>query len=143
MTGYNKVFLDTAPLIYFLDNDERYGLKAQSVLEEILSGGKAIVTSAITCMEYLVYPYRTHNQQKIDVFFEFMNDLAIPLLPIDAKAAGKAAQIRAEFRDFKAMDSLQLAAAVCAECDTFLTNDKQLRQFGEIRCVTVEEWIID
>ena len=142
MTGYSKVFLETAPLIYFLDNDERYGQKAQSVLEEILSGGKTIVTSAITCMEYLVYPYRTSNQQKIDVFFEFMQDLDVPLLPIDAKVAGRAAQIRAEYRDFKAMDSLQLAAAVCAGCDTFLTNDKQLRQFREINCVTVEEWII-
>ncbi len=38
------------------------------------------------------------------------------------------------------MDALQLAAAVTASCDVFLTNDKQLRQFDGVRCVTVEEW---
>ena len=40
MTGYNKVFLDTAPLIYFLDDDVNFGQKAKSVFEEILSNGK-------------------------------------------------------------------------------------------------------
>ena len=54
--------------------------------------------------------------------------------------ARRAAEIRAEYRDFKAMDALQLAAAVHADCDVFLTNDKQLRQFRELKCVTVEEW---
>ncbi len=143
MTGCNKVFLDTAPLIYFLDNDERFGQKVQSILEEILTSGNAIVTSAVTCMEYLVYPYRTRNRQKIDVFFEFIEDCDIPLIPVDAKIAQRAAQIRAEYASFKSMDSLQLATAVCSGCDTFLTNDKQLKQFGEINCVTVEDWVLN
>ena len=51
MTGYNKVFLDTAPLIYFLDDDVNFGQKAKSVFEEILSNGKTIVSSSITCHE--------------------------------------------------------------------------------------------
>ncbi len=38
------------------------------------------------------------------------------------------------------MDALQLAAACVLGCDLFLTNDKQLRQFKELRCITVEEW---
>lgn len=40
------------------------------------------------------------------------------------------------------MDSLQLAVAVEDKCDTFLTNDKQLKQFDGIKVVTVEDWII-
>lgn len=63
------------------------------------------------------------------------------MIPISAKIAETAAKIRAEYRDFKAMDSLQLAAAVVSGCDIFLTNDKQLKQFINIRCVTLEEWI--
>lgn len=94
----------------------------------------------ITETEYLVYPYRTVNQEKIDAFFEFVGDCDIDLHEIDVDIARKAAQIRAEYRDFKAMDSLQLAVAVCTGCDMFLTNDKQLRQFREVKCVTVEEW---
>lgn len=37
------------------------------------------------------------------------------------------------------MDALQLAVACFAECDLFLTNDKQLRQFEEVNCITVDE----
>lgn len=37
------------------------------------------------------------------------------------------------------MDAIQLAVACLEGCDLFLTNDKQLRQFKEIKCITVEE----
>ena len=141
MTEYEKVFLDTAPLIYFLDDDVNFGQKAKSVFEEIISNGKAIVSSAITCHEYLVFPYRTHNQKTIDVFFEFTGSCGIEMIPVSAKIAETAAKIRAEYKDFKAMDTLQLAVAVEIGCDLFLTNDKQLKQFTGIKCITLEEWI--
>ena len=140
MTGYNKVFLDTTPLIYFLDNDDNFGDKTKSIFEEILNNEATILSSVITCSEYLVYPYRTDNQEKIDVFFEFINACEIDLIPISVDIAKTAAKIRAEYKDFKAMDSLQLAVAILSGCDIFLTNDKQLRQFTELKVVTVEEW---
>lgn len=142
MTGYSRVFLDTAPLIYFLDDDARFGMKTRAILEEILSEGASIVSSTITCMEYTVYPYRTHNQEKIDAFHEFIDECGIILTPVDAMIADKAAQIRARYKDFKAMDALQLAAAVHTACDIFLTNDKQLKQFAELNCITVEDWVL-
>ncbi len=61
------------------------------------------------------------------------------IMEINKGIAMKAAQIRAEYRGFKAMDALQLAAACLSGCDLFLTNDKQLKQFKEIRCITVGE----
>ena len=47
--------------------------------------------------------------------------------------------IRAEYKFFKSMDALQLATACINKCDLFLTNDKQLKQFKEIKCVTVDQ----
>ena len=141
MIEYNRVFLDTTPLIYFLDADEHFGEKTRQILDEIMEADGEIVSSVITCTEYLVYPYRTGNREKVDAFFDFIEDCAIDLYEIDVEIAKKAAEIRAEYKDFKAMDSLQLAVAVCSGCDTFLTNDKQLRQFKELNCVTVEEWM--
>ncbi len=140
MTGYRKVFLDTAPIIYFLDDDRTFGQKMKSIFEEILRADKQMITSVITCEEYLVYPYRTNNIEKEQAFFEFISDCGIPTCSIEQKIAKKAAKIRAEYKDFKAMDALQLAAACALGCDLFLTNDKQLRQFKELRCITVEEW---
>ena len=82
MTEFNKVFLDTAPLIYFLDEDIRFGGKMRAILESILNSGKRLITSSVTCEEYLVYPYRTANQEKADVFFEFTDDCHIDIIPI-------------------------------------------------------------
>ena len=140
MKGYNKVFLDTAPIIYFLDNDVNFGEKARSILEEILEDGKELATSVITCTEYLTFPYRSNNREKVEAFFEFITDCDIPLYSVDIEIAKKASRIRAEYGNFKAMDALQLASACIKGCDLFLTNDKQLKQFEGIRCVTVEEW---
>ena len=140
MTEFNKVFLDTAPLIYFLDEDIRFGGKMRAILESILNSGKRLISSSVTCEEYLVYPYRTANQEKADVFFEFTDDCHIDIIPITVDIAKRAAAVRAQFPHFKGMDALQLAAAATAGCDIFLTNDKQLRQFSEIKCITVEEW---
>ena len=142
MTEFKKVFLDTAPLIYFLDADIKFGEKVKNIFEEILLSKRKFITSAVTCEEYLVYPYHTQNYEKINAFMEFINDCNIPICPIDIEIAQKAAQIRAYYKDFKAMDSLQLATACIQECDLFLTNDKQLRQCKDILCITVEEWQI-
>ena len=53
MKGYNKVFLDTAPVIYFLDEDINFAEKVKDIFEEILENEKKMTTSAITCTEYL------------------------------------------------------------------------------------------
>lgn len=139
MTEYKKIFLDTTPIIYFLDVDVNYAKKVEKLFADFLEAESQMITSTITCTEYLTYPYRTGNSEKIDVFFEFLSDCDILICPIDVDIAKKAAQIRAEYKDFKTMDCLQLATACVQECDLFLTNDKQLRQFKEIKCVTLEE----
>lgn len=140
MTECNRIFLDTTPIIYFLDEDIHFGEKVRGILEELILSGKEMSSSVITCEEYLVYPFKTGNQEKIDVFFEFTQDCGIALHEVNISIAKRAAQIRAEYKDFKAMDCLQLATACETECDLFLTNDRQLRQFKGLRCVTVEDW---
>lgn len=140
MTDYKKLFLDTAPIIYFLDEDKNFGKKTREILEEALQSENRVCTSVITFEEYLVYPYRTGNIEKVEAFEEFLYDCGIPVYQIDVDTAKKAACIRSEYKNFKGMDALQLAAACLAGCDLFLTNDKQLRQFRDIRCMTVDEW---
>lgn len=143
MTEYKKVFLDTTPLIYFLDDDIHFGLKTRQIFEEILYNDRLLLTSVLTCMEYLVHPYRTNNQAKIKACADFLNDCHIPVLSINLEIATRAAQIRAAYKDFKSLDTLQLATACVYGCDAFLTNDKQLRQFREIHCLTIDDWLTE
>ena len=140
MTEFNKVFLETNPIIYLLDDDINFGQKTEQIISSFIRDEKFIVSSVITATEYLVYPYKTGNSAKIKAFWDFIYNSYILLYPINNDIATEAAKILAEYKHFKPMDALQLASAICSGCDLFLTNDKQLRQFDKISCVTVEEW---
>ena len=135
---FERMFLDTAPLIYFLDADPRYAVEVRGIIYAALNSGVEVITSVVSATEYLTLPYRTGKFEKIGAFFDFLADAGIMLVPIDVAIAKKAAQIRAEYRHFKTMDALQLASACVYGCDVFLTNDKQLCQFTELRCVTLD-----
>ncbi len=135
---FRKLFLDTAPLVYYLDDHEYYADIVQNFILASAMNGVEMLTSVITATEYLTYPYRNNDTEKISTFFEFTAKTKISLIPIDIAIAERAAQIRANYPYFKTMDSLQLAAALLNNCDAFLTNDKQLCQFSELSCITVD-----
>jgi len=137
MTDVKKVFLDTAPIVYYLENNESYYSKMKQFWKMYESCD--YVTSVISVTEYLTYPYRQNNLKLINAYHAFAEGMEIELKNIDKRIAEKAAQIRAEYKFFKTMDALQLATACITKCDLFLTNDKQLKQFKEIKCITVEE----
>ena len=140
MDGFKKIFFDTSPLIYFLDENSIFKTKMNEIFYEILNGEIQFTTSAVTVEEFLVFPYRNNDYSAVESFWTFINEGNIDILQIDNAVAVEAAKIRAEYKHFKTMDALQLAAAICGGCDLFLTNDKQLKQFDKIKCVTVEEW---
>ena len=137
MTDSKKIFLDTAPIIYYLQNSDLYSANMKRFWNNYVEYD--YMTSAITITEYLTYPYRQNDFQLINDFYSFVENMEIQICDIDKKIAEKAAQIRAEYKFFKTMDSLQLATACVMGCDLFLTNDKQLKQFKEIKCITVDE----
>ena len=142
MTGYKKVFIDTAPFIYFIEGNENNPLyydKVKNFLNDCYNNDVQFITSVITIEEYFVYPYRVNETKYIALFEKLIQTLNFKIVDIDKTIAKSAAKIRAEYKGFKAMDALQLATACLFGCDLFLTNDKQLKQFKEIRCLTVEE----
>lgn len=142
MTDYKKVFVDTAPFIYFIEkdaNNPQYHDKVKKFFMNGYESNKEFFTSVITMEEYFVFPYRNNNHAYIDMFNRLVATTNMEITEISQEIAKKAAQIRAEYKGFKAMDALQLAVACYEGCDLFLTNDKQLRQFKEIKCITVDE----
>lgn len=142
MTDYKKAFVDTAPFIYFIEknkNNPQYYDKVKSFFMNGYNSNRKFVTSVITMEEYFVFPYRNNNYSLIDMFNRLVATINMEIVEINQEIAKKAAQIRAEYKGIKPMDALQLATACVMGCDLFLTNDKQLRQFKEIKCITVDE----
>lgn len=142
MTEYNRIFVDTAPFIYYIEKDENnphYFEKLKYFLMNCYQNDIKLVTSVITIEEYYVFPYRNHRMDYIAMFEKLVDTLDIYIAQIDVSTAQKAAEIRAKYKHFKSMDSLQLASACLKNCDLFLTNDKQLKQFNQIRCMTLDD----
>ena len=127
MTGSERIFLDTNPVIYYVEKNGQYFPVVSSFFDEHMDAD--FVISVITRSEYLVSPYRQDDEQGVQDFLDFLKDFEISTSEIDEFVANAAAKIRAKYPAFKLMDSLQLAAAEEAHCTQFLTNDKQLRQY--------------
>lgn len=120
-------------------NNPQYYEKVKAFFKYGYDNDKRSVSSVITMEEYFVFPYRNKAYSLIDMFNRLVATTDMEIVEINQEIAKKAAQIRAEYKGFKAMDALQLATACLSGCDLFLTNDKQLKQFREIKCITVEE----
>lgn len=142
MIDYRKVFVDTAPFIYYIEGsigNPEYSSKAKRFFIDCYELEAELFTSAITIEEYKVFPYRNNRYELIESFERLIRVLNIESVNIDKTVADKAAQIRAAYKGFKGMDSLQLAAACLNKCDLFLTNDKQLKQYEDIKCITMDD----
>lgn len=137
MKEYKRVFLDTAPIIYYLQRNDLY-YKAMNLFWQRYANCD-LVTSTITVIEYLTYPYRQKDLKMIQNFYDFVDNMDVEIVNIDIKLAEQAALIRAEYDSFKTADSIQLATACKSACDLFLTNDKQLKQFVGLDCMLVSE----
>ena len=138
MTDSN-VFIDTAPFIYALEDNEFFSAKVRNALSKFYLKDTVMYTSLLTFTEYCVMPYRKNETRKIEDFEQFILDANISVLPLTKSIAKFAAQIRAKYSGIKAMDALQLATAISRKCDVFLTNDKQLHQIEEIKVLLVDE----
>lgn len=139
MTDFRRIYLDTAPIIYYLENSALYRDKMKHFFEECLERNVQIVTSVITVEEYLVFPYASGKMEFADNFRRFLEYMKIEIVDINDETAERAAEIRGRFKYFKAMDALQIASAIVNGCDMFFTNDKQLRQETELPCITLDD----
>ena len=139
MTDFKRVFIDTAPIIYFLENSSLYVESMKKFFTRCMKEHIQIVTSTLTIEEYLVAPYSNGKTEYVDNFKKFIEYMNIEVVDIDSSIAEQGAKIRGQYKNFKAMDALQIATAIEKKCDMFLTNDRQLRQEKELPCMTMED----
>ncbi|MCL2321738.1 MAG: PIN domain-containing protein [Oscillospiraceae bacterium] len=141
MTEYKKIYVDTALFIYYLEKNPDYFSKAKKFFIDCIENQITIITSVVTVFEYLVYPYRNNDHTLVRSFEQFLNLMKVKVVEIDIEIAKKAAMIRSKYKGYKGMDSLQLASSLESNCDLFITNDNQLKQTQEVKCITLDDWI--
>lgn len=60
----SKIYFDTTPLIYFLDDERPFSEKVASFILTHQNQEDFYITSSITDAEYLVFPYKTKTLKK-------------------------------------------------------------------------------
>ena len=63
LTG-KTIGLDTAPLIYFIEEHPTYLETILHLFEAVERGEVTAVTSTVTLLEVLVHPFRNHNDAR-------------------------------------------------------------------------------
>jgi predicted nucleic acid-binding protein len=76
------------------------------------------------------------TQLKKDFFDLIVNGENTIFTLIDQTASRKAAQLRAIY-NLSLTDALQLAVAIDANCDAFLTNDIELKRVVELNVIII------
>lgn len=119
----HTVSIDTAPLIYFVEEHPKYRDAVTPFFQSADAGHLDVVTSMITLVEVLVHPYRRENESLAKEYTDIL--LHAPHVhahALTAIVAQEAARLRAKW-NMKTPDAIQLATATCTKATAFLTND--------------------
>lgn len=139
LQGIARLFLDTAPVVYYVEQNPTYFATAQSVFNRIEAGALTAVTSPVTLAECLIHPYRLGLTQLQENFFRVVTGAEHTVFqPIDAAVGQQAAVLRAKYK-LTLTDALQVAAALVANCEAFLTNDHALQRVTELRIIVLAD----
>ena len=133
------VFLDTAPLIYFIEGNSEFQGKLEKLFKRNDENHFKFITSSITLLEVLVKPIK-EGQEKIIKHYKTIltNADGIDIFEITIPIAVKAAELRAKY-NIRTPDALQIATSILYQSDYFLTNDLRLKNISELKLLTISE----
>jgi predicted nucleic acid-binding protein len=142
LKSISSLFLDTAPIIYYIEAHPQYGPLVSEVVREFQSGRLAAYSSVVTLVEVLPKPIAMGNESLSDDFSNFL--LAgrnITTLEISSDIARRAGKLRGRYGFLKSMDAIQIAASTEVNADAFLTNDVQLKKVTEISALVLKDFL--
>jgi predicted nucleic acid-binding protein len=135
------VGLDTAPLIYFIEDVAPYADLVEPIFRLLESGRTTAVTSTITLAEVLTKPLSDKNLQLVDeIKFTLKSLSTLSLIPVGEAIAEAAALIRARYT-LRLPDALQVASAIQGGATLFITNDGRFKKVEGIETVVLEDYV--
>ena len=131
------VGLDTAPLIYLIEENSTYLPIVLPFFEALDRDEFQVVTSTITLLEVLVHPLRKADTRLAQSYRDILlSAKGVTTVPITADIASEAAKLRAA-HDLTTPDAIQLATAARHGASSFLTNDISLPAVSGLSVITL------
>ncbi|MGA9997143.1 MAG: type II toxin-antitoxin system VapC family toxin [Pyrinomonadaceae bacterium] len=139
LSGVTRLAFDTSPLIYFVEAHPKYDALVTDIFQRVADGRITGIASVITLSEVLVQPILQNNASLCQSYRDLLIHSAnFELLSINATIAESAADLRARYR-LRTPDALQIATAIDAGCEAFLTNDAALKRVNELRVLALDD----
>lgn len=136
-----RICIDTAPMIYFIEEHAKYQDIIRPVFVEIDSGNIEAITSTITLLEVLVLPLRTGNEALAEKYREILlSSEGLTTFEIFHEVSEMASRLRAKY-SMKTPDAIQIAVGTLYGATRFLTNDPDLRRVSEIKMVILDDYL--
>ncbi|HMD36803.1 MAG TPA: PIN domain-containing protein [Vicinamibacterales bacterium] len=134
------IAIDTAAVIYFIEEHPRFLRVIRPLFVQADEGRRELVTSVLTLLEVLVVPYRARNLSLAERYETLLTrGRGIRLVDVSRDLLRVAAQLRAT-TTVGTPDAVQLAAAIAANCTTFVTNDRRLPDVAGLRVIQLSSY---
>ena len=140
--GAGPVGLDTAVLIYLIEENQRFSSLIAPLFEAADAGELELVVSALTLLEVLVVPYRAGNIELAERYEAVLTrSRGVRMIDLTRHHMRLAAQLRTH-TGIATPDALQLAACLASRCSTFVTNHRRLPAIPGLRIIQLRDYTV-
>ena len=139
LAGVSALYLDAAPLVYYVEENPTYVKVMDVVIDLIESKPIQAFSSVILIPEVLMLPRRLGKTELVKTYQAILlNSRAFQLKVVSLQIATRATDLRAQY-NLRTPDALHVATALETSCDAFLTNDLELKRVTEIKVLVLDE----
>lgn len=143
LAHFDSIFIDTAPIIYYIEAHPLFGPLSKQVVSTFQSGTLRAYSSVLTLTEVLPKPIERGDEKLARKFADFLkHGKGLKVMEISAGIAEAAGKLRGRYPFLRTVDALQIAAALDIRAGAFLTNDVKLKQIGDIRILVLKDFLV-
>ncbi len=128
------VLIDSAPIIYVLEDHRELAPVFRPVFEAHAKGLARFAVTTVTLAEVLTGPLGDHNEVLAERYRSTLRSWFV--VDLDAEIAESAARLRATCT-LKLADAVQAASALAIGADALITHDRDFSALGDLRILGV------
>lgn len=127
------VTIDTAPVIYYLENHPLYAARFASLFDAVTQGKVHAVISSVTLAEVLSGPIASNKEMLAAQYREVLcRSAGWRMQEVDEEIAVTAARVRVQHK-LRLPDAIQVATAIVTRSYALVTHDYRLSKVEDVR----------
>jgi predicted nucleic acid-binding protein len=127
------LLLDTAPIVYYLEDHPVLGPRFQPLFDAHQRGELRFAVTTVTLAEVLTGPLKSHDEALARRYRAVLESWRV--VDLDTDIAESAARLRASLR-LKLPDAVQAASALAINADAIVTHDRDFSGLKALRIIS-------